>query len=130
MEIIATLFNSARTIESGDIILKKNSSFTFVATNNDLNYLNAYRSQYSICPFNFNGSVVLEKDQIELIKTAYNLLSDALKRKYKDEINFIMNIRVINQNLYNFYNDIKNLEFIPKDTHHLLELYNCVKKLP
>ena len=131
MKIINIIFDifhkSDNKAKIGDAYITLGTYSTKIIDEYNIKAINStdYSGYYSIIPFNFSPYTILTDEQVASIEKAYKNYSE--NSKYREEFEFIKCYKVINNNLYNFYNHVKDLEFIPKTYDHLHSLYKCIE---
>jgi len=129
IEIIYAIFYKEDQIyDIGDYFMTKYHNQPIeINTISSLYINNSYtKINCSKIPFTFNINIMLTDDIINIIKKQYNSCTEVIKNKYKNEFEFIMTSKYINNSMYRFYNKIKSIEFIPKTQVHLKTLYDAV----
>lgn len=131
MEIIFKIFyKQVQSYNIGDYFMYRyNNSPVIVNSINPItgSLNNGYQlTNCSKLPFTFSTNTMLTDDIITIIKDQYEKSSEDLKKTFKNEFEFIVNSKYINNNMYKFYNKIKNIEFIPKTPIHIKTLYNAI----
>lgn len=130
MDILFKIFHNPTQVYSiGDLYIMDGNIRTNVVDKYSLMNVNStFNSMYyTKMPFAFSPQTTFTDEQIDIIKNAYDNLSDNYKDTYKNDLEFIMLFRVVNTRLCNFYTAIKNIEFIPKTYEHFMTLYDSLK---
>ena len=131
MNIIYQLFyNSTQIFTVGDNFITKDGYESKVVNNINTTIINTTYSKYNIAkiPFKFNRNDKIDDAIVDAIKEQFSKSSSNIQAAYKQEFEFIITYKIINNSVFNFYKKIKDLEFIPKTYNHLLLLYNSIYK--
>jgi len=133
MNIIFKLFyKPIQTFTIGDNFASSGGHGSGVVNtiNSSNTVINAAYSTYNVAkiPFKFNKSDKIDDSIIDIIKEQFFKSDISIQKLYKEELEFIITYKIINNSMFNFYKKIKDLEFIPKTYNHLLLLYNSICK--
>ena len=69
---------------------------------------------------------VISDEVVDLIESKFNAKDALWQLSKKEELNFIKTYKIYSQDLYELYNKVKSVEFIPKTGDHLKCLFNAL----
>lgn len=128
MELLREIYNTEadEIINVGDCIVTANGNVEKV-NNISTYYINGryHRSTIKKVPIEIISGTI--PDHIILyIEERFKLKNLLLQEKLKDEMDYIKIYKLYSKELYDFYEKIKNIEFIPKTLEHLTCLFSAI----